>query len=209
MACAGAMRQPSMDRSRRSTTASSAEAGSGCPTRSFAGLVAERGKPDQLMIDATPSRSAPDGSRPAQKGAAPRRNGRTRGGPERLPDERFPLSLRYDPDMLLAARGQQDWHERFSQDLRDRVVAARRRPASGSACRARSAGGNFRWSMIMLRPSRAAAIGIFRQDRSTWRLHSRPNCRAGRHDPGRGSGTADRAWSPGETQPLHFGQEPL
>ena len=49
-------------------------------SRIFAGLAAEGGKLDQLMIDATHPQSTSDGRQPAQKGAVPRHIRRTKGG---------------------------------------------------------------------------------------------------------------------------------
>ena len=46
----------------------------------FAALAATGGKPDQLMIDATHLQGAPHSCEPFEKGAVPRRIGRTRGG---------------------------------------------------------------------------------------------------------------------------------
>lgn len=48
--------------------------------RIFAGLAAEGGAPERLMIDATHLKAQPHGGEPRQKGAAPRCIGRTRGG---------------------------------------------------------------------------------------------------------------------------------
>ena len=48
--------------------------------RIFAALAAQPGVPEQLMIDITPPRGTSNGGQPAEKGAVPRRIGRTRGG---------------------------------------------------------------------------------------------------------------------------------
>ncbi len=48
--------------------------------RILAELTAKRGKPEQLMIDATHLKSRSHRSQPAKKGDVPRRIGRTKGG---------------------------------------------------------------------------------------------------------------------------------
>ena len=53
--------------------------GLGVFTRFFAALAAEGGRPERLIIDATPE-SASHGGKPHSKGGAPRRIGRTKSG---------------------------------------------------------------------------------------------------------------------------------
>ena len=48
--------------------------------RIFAALAARGGRPERIMIDATPSQGASGRGELAQKGAVPRRIGRTKGG---------------------------------------------------------------------------------------------------------------------------------